>query len=144
MSFGRVVDFWNWYWILKLLSYFEMFMYFFVCYWIEKKNRLLCDIFIEITQSWRCLEIDFTGTLKSTTTKIFQYSTPISTFEVLSKWCDPCISINLELFHDICRLPLKQECSIEEGILEAKTECYAKDKTVHSLHHKIISVFTDL
>ena len=42
--------------ILKLASYFEMFIYFFVFCWIEKMDELQNDTFIEITQSFLYLE----------------------------------------------------------------------------------------
>ena len=46
--------------ILKLASNFEMFVYFFVFCLIEKKNELLCNIFIEIPQPF----LYFEGALK--------------------------------------------------------------------------------
>ena len=42
--------------ILKLSSNFEMFIYFFVFYWIKKKDELLCNILIEIIQPFLYLE----------------------------------------------------------------------------------------
>ena len=48
MSFGRFVKFWNW---------FEMFIIFFDFCWIEKKDVLLCSIFIETTRIFLYLEV---------------------------------------------------------------------------------------
>ena len=85
MSFRRVIEIWNWYWywIFKLSSNFEIIMYIFVFYWIEKRMNFYWNhptFYI----SWRCLKIHFTTILKSITTKIFniqhhfQHSTPYS------------------------------------------------------------------
>ena len=79
MSFGRVVLFENWRQNLKCLFTFLFFA--------GSKRRMIN--FIEITQPFLYLE----GAPKyisqqneeNTTTKIFRYSTPISTFNALSK-----------------------------------------------------------
>ena len=81
------------------LSNFEIGVEFWKVYfldfcWIEKKNKLLCNIFIEIIEpfhyrSWRCPIIHFTATLKKHNNKMILYSTPISIINALSKWHDP-------------------------------------------------------
>ena len=81
MSFGQVVEFWNW---------SQMFIYFFVFCLIEKKQKLLCKFFKwnhpTFPISWKGSKIHFTTTLKKNTTmKIFWYST----LNALSKWHHP-------------------------------------------------------
>ena len=85
MSFGRVVEYRNWRWILKWLFTF--------LFSDGSKSKTNCSASFwwnspTFSKSWRCSKIHFTTTLKNTTTIIFQYSTPISTSNALSKWHD--------------------------------------------------------
>ena len=84
--------------ILKLLSNYEI--------GVEFWNVCLLFLFLLdpiliffITQPFlyfgRCPKIHFTTTLKNTTMKIFQYLTPIPKSNVLSKWHDPGISLDI-------------------------------------------------
>ena len=61
--------------MLKLALNFEMFIYFFLFCWIEKKDELLCNFCNKITlsRSWRFPKMHFTTKLKNTTTIISWY-----------------------------------------------------------------------
>ena len=90
-------------WILKLASNVEIFILFSAA--LKKNNELLGKFCFEITQPFLNLEgvpkcISQHSFWKDTATKIIWYSTPISTFNALSKWHDTCISNDKFFFGD--------------------------------------------
>ena len=97
MSFGQVVEFWNWCWILK-----SLFTCFIFC-WIKKKDKQIAlqYLLLKPPNLFYILKVPqntfHSNIKKNTTTKIFQYSTPISTFNALSKWHDPHIRLKQDI-----------------------------------------------
>ena len=71
-----------------------MFIYFF-CFLMDLKIELIALQVFQwnhptFSKPWRCPKLLFTATLKNTTTKMFRYSTPISTFNpVQMTWSTP-------------------------------------------------------
>ena len=95
LLFERIVQFWNWLHILKCFFTFFSFLL------DRKEGWIVLQYFYwnhpTFSISWRCPKIHCTVTLKNTTLKMFGYSTPISTFNALSKWLDSRISEKLWL-----------------------------------------------